>query len=1067
MGIIEHRIGLYNVRGIHSTSHMKAKLSSFLTWGREVGCSLLALTETHTTEEDNPLLTPTFTKTHAVACSSGTDKRAGVALISLSKGISITTKVSALDGRLLVAEVTLPAVSSPLLVALIYAPDSGKPIAKRRRFYNHCWSLIPREVDILLGDFNMTSRPADSTSGPSPTSLVNTVNDLLAHLGVADIAPEDAPHTYHQYRDGKVVSSSRLDRLYTPPDSPLAPRLLNSGDPGLSDHTPLVCSLLADAPISKCPYWKLLPSMISPAFVEVLSTLVEELPDSPTIIQWDRFKRQARAISIALAKSTSQTQQPKPSSVTREEVEEAMVRKAKAARIPVDVARELPGPILSSWVKSSQARLVITELRMSEGQLAETDPRRIMQMMEEYWSSLFTVRITVHCNLPGLLPRKHWQVLSQPFSKQEVLHTLQNTKKASSPGPDGLPYEFYKAFPSLLDKLTALFNHCYTQGVVPASWRTALLRTLPKEDKDVSIVSNYRPIALLCTDFKLLTAILATRLQKELLSTGYFPRHQTGFLSGRSVYEAILRVASWTSVTGSSTCLLDFEKAYDRIQHPWLMQCVEAAGLPPIFCKFLRACLQGCTLQIIVNNTLSAHLKVSSGVRQGDPLSPILFNFCIEPLLLALEKEGIKVQGHADDTAINISSYIQFQRALTIITAYERASGMQLNKGKSSLLGPVPSSWKNAANFKPCLQGDRYLGVQIWHGGKLTLQPRTWESITARIGRLCFIPVSVWGKMTILHSYLRPVLLFQWMVVTEGQHLQPWLTLERRFLHSTTPALSTNTRHIVAADRSHPLNWGRLPPLQWELDRRRVALALSLAEHLPGPRHSIGKRFPSALLAGRLGDWNTPLLPLHNSLANMGPALDLPICKTSKNSQLLCLEKRSLLLQLDKAQALQCMDTWALQRPLVLTKGQQGWQQHFNTDWRSLWTSFGSFARHIRTAIASFLWCLLNRSLPWATYTDCPLCTPRGSLSGQRASLDHLFLHCPRLAGAFHPAPLISLLSPPHRVSVEVAVALWAQWKTACWITHHGADPLQLDTFGLVHSFYDQEMERAKEQHWA
>ena len=101
---------------------------------------------------------------------------------------------------------------------------------------------------------------------------------------------------------------------------------------------------------------------------------------------------------------------------------------------------------------------------------------------------------------------------------------------------------------------------------------------LLKEGKDASLVGNYRPIALLCNDYKALAAVLADRLQEEFEEAGYFPRHQTGFLRGRSIYEPIIRVASWVQEPGGWVCLLDFEKAYDQVQHPWLMSCLEAAG---------------------------------------------------------------------------------------------------------------------------------------------------------------------------------------------------------------------------------------------------------------------------------------------------------------------------------------------------------------------------------------------------------------------------------------------------------------------------------------------------------
>jgi len=181
MGASELRVGLYNVRGVHPTPHMGPKLPSFLTWGKEVGCSLLALTETHTTASSNPLQDPAFLKNYPTVSASCQTKTAGVALVALDKRASITPTLSTLDGRLLLAKVSLPALSDSISVAVIYAPDSGKPVAKRRKFFHKCQRLIPKEVDLLLGDFNVTTRREDSTSLTAPKSVVQAVEELLSH----------------------------------------------------------------------------------------------------------------------------------------------------------------------------------------------------------------------------------------------------------------------------------------------------------------------------------------------------------------------------------------------------------------------------------------------------------------------------------------------------------------------------------------------------------------------------------------------------------------------------------------------------------------------------------------------------------------------------------------------------------------------------------------------------------------------------------------------------------------------------------------------------------------------
>ena len=197
-------------------------------------------------------------------------------------------------------------------------------------------------------------------------------------------------------------------------------------------------------------------------------------------------------------------------------------------------------------------------------------------------------------------------------------------------------------------------------------------------------------------------------------------------------------------------CLLDFEKAYDRVQHNWLFACLEAAGLPKVFQAFLRTTLQGATIKIMANGTLSQPLPVTSGVRQGDPLSPLLFNLALEPMLLALEKEHIKAQAHADDTALALNSVSAAKKALQIITCYEAESGMLLNRNKSVALASAGNIICTAAGFRACPNGDRYLGVHLAPGGDISILPGTWEALAAKVSRLTKMPISLWGRMTLL-----------------------------------------------------------------------------------------------------------------------------------------------------------------------------------------------------------------------------------------------------------------------------------------------------------------------------
>ena len=120
----------------------------------------------------------------------------------------------------------------------------------------------------------------------------------------------------------------------------------------------------------------------------------------------------------------------------------------------------------------------------------------------------------------------------------KVINSLPNNK---SPGPDGLPYEFYKVSANwMTGHLTDLFNQCLTSGQVPPSWTKSFISLIPKKDNEKHKVQNWRPIALINTDAKIFLKLLAVRLGK--IAEKHLPQHQKGFLPSRNAIDATLNI---------------------------------------------------------------------------------------------------------------------------------------------------------------------------------------------------------------------------------------------------------------------------------------------------------------------------------------------------------------------------------------------------------------------------------------------------------------------------------------------------------------------------------------------
>jgi Reverse transcriptase (RNA-dependent DNA polymerase) len=139
---------------------------------------------------------------------------------------------------------------------------------------------------------------------------------------------------------------------------------------------------------------------------------------------------------------------------------------------------------------------------------------------------------------------------------------MENNK---SPGPDGLGIELYKTFPSLTKALAQTF--IATDESISSKLNHGNIILLHKSGPKDNI-SNYRPLTMLNTDYKIIAKMLTSRLQAVIQHIVH--PDQTGFIKGRSIKHNILQsilIQQYNKDPYAAFLLLDLTKAFDRVSH--------------------------------------------------------------------------------------------------------------------------------------------------------------------------------------------------------------------------------------------------------------------------------------------------------------------------------------------------------------------------------------------------------------------------------------------------------------------------------------------------------------------
>ena len=388
------------------------------------------------------------------------------------------------------------------------------------------------------------------------------------------------------------------------------------------------------------------------------------------------------------------------------------------------------------------------------------------------------------------LNKQEETMLDADISFEELRSSIMSMKKGKSPGYDGLTVDFYHEFfdlvgPTLYDSIVYTFQH----GELSISQKRGVIKLIPKRDKDSTFVKNLRPITLLNVDVKILSRVLAARLQSVISSI--INKDQNTFIKGRNIGENILDVYSMIAAAEDNEetdilVFLDIEKAYDTVSWRFLSTVLHKLGFPDSFVRWVEILHRNKEIRFFNNGYSSSPVYPNKGLAQGCALSPLLFIIAMSRLSEVINRNanivGINCGGKtkkcclaADDTVIGTRANEEnIQELCSVLSNFYSTSGLKVNYNKSVIMKigkdmDVRQLIASSEEFVWLSSGDKtkYLGIFIsdqyyLQDNECVLLLNANDIATVTQG-LRYQGLSIIGRILILKSLINSKLVYKFL----------------------------------------------------------------------------------------------------------------------------------------------------------------------------------------------------------------------------------------------------------------------------------------------------------------
>ena len=357
----------------------------------------------------------------------------------------------------------------------------------------------------------------------------------------------------------------------------------------------------------------------------------------------------------------------------------------------------------------------------------------------------------------------------------------------SRPGPDGIPFQAWRSLGKLGEHILWEAGRQLAVGLQAGdadhdSFNESLLCCLPKDTQRADEVgtpihtpATTRPLSITNCDNRIIAN--AYRLVWEPIIGPVVTTRQRGFIQGRSMLANVVEVEHAAALAameceGAVIVLFDFTAAFPSISRKFMMRMAQAAGFPEEAMKVLTSLYHLTVGKLLFRGRLHDDVEMEAGIRQGCPLSPLLFALASDSLLRLLERRTPTAtsRAFADDTAMVLRSWAADQkRVFRIFAVFEAVSNLALNLAKTVViplwdadvdaLQEATRALPNQPQVTWAATG-RYLGYYVGPGKGTLTWKKPLEKYTARLAEWNWSELGLCQAVATYNTYVLPILLY-------------------------------------------------------------------------------------------------------------------------------------------------------------------------------------------------------------------------------------------------------------------------------------------------------------------